>query len=151
MTSLACLKTTNDTYNYYINHSFQDSLRSFNVLPFATRNYKKDMSRKISFFEKLQKSAIEKCKEIYKYDFKKTAYSLFFKSMEKFCENGEVKLYCYPDSARFDISYKNTSFIIEYSSEDDFLTVTKKDFESLTCKECIFDDIESTLESLVNG
>lgn len=151
MTSLACLKAANDTYNYYINHSFQDSLKSFNVLSFTAYTRKKDISRKTSFFKKLQTAAIEKCKEIYKHDFNINEYSLFFKTMEKFCEDEEAKLYCYPDSARFDISYKNTCFIIEYSSEAEFLTVTKKDHESLICKECIFDNIESTMESLING
>ena len=61
--------------------------------------------------------------------------------------NNNAELRFYDNSVRFDFTKGNNIFIIEYSREDDFLTITKKSEKNLVMKECVLGEINQVLNS----
>lgn len=105
-----------------------------------------------SLVEKKFSHLINKAKntyfEIYKKEFKNIdLYTHFFHEMKYLVSKEGADFHLYDNSVRFDFAEGNNIFIIEYSSEDNFLTVTKKSDEDFVMKECELGSIELVLKS----
>ena len=86
--------------------------------------------------------------EIYKKDYKNLeAYSSFLSEIRTLVMNNNAELRFYDNSVRFDFTKGNNTFIIEYSREDDFLSITKESEKNLVMKECVLGEINSVLKS----
>ena len=99
-------------------------------------------------FYRLVNKAKNTYSEIYKKDYKNLeAYSSFLSEIRTLVMNNNAELRFYDNSVRFDFTKGNNIFIIEYSREDDFLTITKKSEKNLVMKECVLGEINQVLNS----
>ena len=108
-----------------------------------------------SLEEVVLRQLVDKAKSTYSEIYKKEymyfeAYSSFLSEIRTLVMNNNAELRFYDNSVRFDFTKGNNIFIIEYSREDDFLTITKKSEKNLVIKECVLGEINQVLDSLVN-
>lgn len=86
--------------------------------------------------------------EIYEKSYEnKSKYAVFFEEVKTICTAFDIKVYLYDESVRCDIRNENKTYIIEYSDEEHFLTVTNVSDESFQMKECKLGFIQNTINS----